>query len=129
MWFRAQAASWGDIAALTGRMRGDERTLRRDFWRKLKRLAAGLPFAEDLLAAHYCAFDRETPLQVKAVLLAAIAYFVLPTDFIPDYIPLIGYTDDAAVLAAAIKLVTSHITPTHRQAAQRTLAQLRGAKA
>jgi len=126
MWFRAQAASWPDIAALTRRMTGNEQRLEADFWRKLKRLIASLPFAEDLLAAHYCAFDRDTPLQVKAVLLGAIAYFVLPTDFIPDYIPLIGYTDDAAVLAAAIKLVTSHITPTHRDAARRTLAQLRG---
>jgi len=129
MWFRAQAASsWQDIAALTRRMAGNERQLESDFWRKLKRLVASLPFAEDLLVVHYCAFDRETPVQVKAVLLGAIAYFVLPFDFIPDYIPLVGYTDDAAVLAAAIKLVTAHITPTHREAARRTLAQLRGEK-
>jgi uncharacterized membrane protein YkvA (DUF1232 family) len=125
MWFRAQAASsWQDIAALTRRMVGNERELQRDFWRKLKGAVADLPFAEDLLAAYYCAFDRETPLHVKAVLLGAIAYFVLPIDFIPDYIPVIGYTDDAAVLAAAIKVVTSHITPEHREAAQRMLARL-----
>jgi uncharacterized membrane protein YkvA (DUF1232 family) len=126
MWFRAQAASWQDIAALTRRMAGDEWELQRDFWRKLKGAVAGLPFAEDLLAAYYCAFDRQTPLHVKAVLLAAIAYFILPMDFIPDYIPVIGYTDDAAVLAGAIKLVTSHITADHREAAQSTLARLRG---
>ena len=87
---------------------------------------ADLPFAEDLLAAYYCAFDRQTPLHVKAVLLGAIAYFILPTDLIPDYIPVIGYIDDAAVLAGATKLVTSHITPDHREAARRTLARLRG---
>lgn len=126
MWFKAQAATWPDIAALTRRMAGNERDLQRNFWRKLKSLAAGLPFAEDLLAAYYCAFDRQTPLHVKAVLLGAIAYFILPTDLIPDYIPVIGYTDDAAVLAAAVKLVTSHIRPEHREAAQRTLARLRG---
>ena len=44
----------------------DERTVRRGFWVKVKRFGAGLPFAEDLLAAYYCAFDRDTPLQVKA---------------------------------------------------------------
>jgi uncharacterized membrane protein YkvA (DUF1232 family) len=126
MWFRAQAASWQDIAALTRRMAGDEWELQRDFWRKLKGAVAGLPFAEDLLAAYYCAFDQQTPLHVKAVLLGAIAYFILPMDFIPDYIPVIGYTDDAAVLAGAIKLVTSHITPDHREAAQSMLARLRG---
>jgi uncharacterized membrane protein YkvA (DUF1232 family) len=126
MWFRAQAASWQDIAALTRRMAGNEWELQRDFWRKLKGAVAGLPFAEDLLAAYYCAFDQQTPLHVKAVLLGAIAYFILPMDFIPDYIPVIGYTDDAAVLAGAIKLVTSHITPDHREAAQSMLARLRG---
>jgi uncharacterized membrane protein YkvA (DUF1232 family) len=125
MWFQTQAASWPDIAALTRRMAGNERELRRSFWRKLKSLVAGLPFAEDLLTAHYCAFDRKTPLHVKAVLLGAIAYFIMPDDLIPDYIPVIGYTDDAAVLAAAVKLVTSHIKPEHREAAQHTLERMR----
>ena len=126
MWFRAQAASWPDIAALTRRMIENEQELQRDFWRKLKSAAADLPFAEDLLAAYYCAFDRQTPLHVKAVLLGAIAYFILPTDLIPDYIPVIGYMDDAAVLAGAIKIVSSHITPQHREAARRMLARMRG---
>ena len=100
--------------------------MRRSFWKKLRGLAARLPFAEDLIAAHYCAFDRQTPIHVKAALVGALAYFVLPTDFIPDVLPVIGYTDDAAVLATAIKLVSSHIKPDHREAAQRALARLRG---
>jgi uncharacterized membrane protein YkvA (DUF1232 family) len=64
---------------------------------------------------------------VKAALIGAIAYFVLPADAVPDVLPLVGYTDDAAVLAAAIKIVTSHITPDHREAARRTLARMRDA--
>jgi uncharacterized membrane protein YkvA (DUF1232 family) len=99
--------------------------LRRDFWRKLRGVLAHVPFAEDLLAAYYCAFDRATPMQVKASLIAAIAYFVLPFDAIPDMLPIIGFTDDAAVLAATIKLVASHITPEHRQAAREKLQELR----
>jgi uncharacterized membrane protein YkvA (DUF1232 family) len=99
----------------------DEPRLRRRFWSKAKRLGAALPFAEDLLAAYYCAFDRDTPLQVKAVLAGALAYFVLPIDAVPDMLPLIGFTDDAAVLATAIKLVASNITPAHRAAARRAL--------
>jgi uncharacterized membrane protein YkvA (DUF1232 family) len=129
MWFRQaaqQAAFWPFVERLTRHAAADEWDLQRGFWRKVWRVAAGLPFAEDLLAAYYCAFDRNTPLHVKAVLVGAIAYFVLPTDLIPDYIPVIGYTDDAAVLAAAVKLVSSHITPDHREAARRTLARLRG---
>jgi uncharacterized membrane protein YkvA (DUF1232 family) len=126
MRFWQQAASWQDFEGLTRRLTADEDGLRRKFWRKLRQVAAELPFLEDLLAAYYCAFDRQTPLQAKAVLLGAIAYFVLPMDFIPDYIPVIGYVDDAAVLAAAMKVVASHITPDHREAARRTLERLRG---
>jgi uncharacterized membrane protein YkvA (DUF1232 family) len=100
-------------------------TLRRDFWRKLRAALAHVPFAEDLLAAYYCAFDRNTPLQVKGTLVAAIAYFVLPFDAIPDMLPLIGFTDDAAVLATALKLVASHMTPEHREAAREKLAELK----
>ena len=88
-------------------------------------MAARLPFAEDLVAAHYCAFDRQTPVHVKAALIGALAYFVLPADVVPDVLPVIGYTDDAAMLAGAIKLVASHITPDHREAARRKLARMR----
>ncbi|MDR3420323.1 MAG: YkvA family protein [Xanthobacteraceae bacterium] len=126
MQFGQTAASWSDVESLVRRIAANEQDLQRRFWRKLRRLAAKLPFAEDLIAAHYCAFDRRTPLHVKAALVGALAYFVLPADVIPDVLPVIGYTDDAAVLAAALKLVASHITPDHREAAQRTLSHMRG---
>lgn len=102
-----------------------EKALRRSFWHKTRQVAAHIPFAEDLLAAYYCAFDRATPLQVKATLVGAIAYFVLPIDAIPDLLPVIGFTDDAAVLATAIKLVASHILPEHRGAAKSKLAEFK----
>ncbi len=76
--FGQNTASWQDAEAFIRRIAANEETVRRGFWSKLRALAAGLPFAEDLLAAHYCAFDRQTPAQVRAVLLGAIAYFVLP---------------------------------------------------
>jgi uncharacterized membrane protein YkvA (DUF1232 family) len=121
------AKAWADAKAAAQRIAADERDLQRRFWRKLRRLAARLSFAEDLIAAHYCAFDRQTPLRVKATLVGALAYFVLPADVIPDVLPLIGYADDAALLAAAIRLVASHITPDHREAARRTLEHMRAA--
>ncbi len=104
----------------------DPNTLRRDFWRKFAPMVARIPFAEDLLAAYYCAFDRETPTHVKVALFGALAYFVLPTDTIPDMLPVIGYGDDAAVLAAAIKLVSDAMNPAHREAAKNKLADLAG---
>src|ERR1700759_4681550 len=103
------------------RLAEDRETVRRRFWSKLKRVAAKLPFAEDLLAAYYCAFDKQTPRHVQASLLGALAYFILPFDFIPDMLPILGFTDDAAVLAPAIRLVASHITDDHRAAARAAL--------
>jgi uncharacterized membrane protein YkvA (DUF1232 family) len=130
MWFEQQTASasatWEGIAALTRRMTYDEAGLRRKLWRKLLREAASLPFAEDVLTAHYCAFDRKTPLYVKAVLVGAIVYFVVPDRLIPKYVSLVGLADDAAVLAVAIKGVSAHIKPEHREAARRALARMRG---
>ena len=103
------------------RLARDEDTVRRGFWRKARRFAARLPFAEDLLAAYYCAFDRDTPMQVKAALLGALAYFVLPFDVMPDVMPMLGFADDAAVLATALRLVASHLAPEHRDAAKRAM--------
>src|SRR5438552_16950847 len=103
------------------RLAQDRDSVRRRFWSKLKRVVGKLPFAEDLVAAYYCAFDKETPRHVQAALLGAIAYFILPFDFVPDMLPVLGFTDDAAVLATAIALVASHITEDHRQAARAAL--------
>lgn len=110
----------------TAEWRSDEAaaaSVRRDFWRKLRQTAGRIPFAEDLLAAYYCAFDRETPHHVRAALIGALAYFILPFDVVPDMIVGLGFTDDMAVLAGALRLVASHIKPAHRDAAQRTLAR------
>ena len=99
----------------------DRESLRRRFWIKLKRVAAKLPFAEDLLAAYYCAFDGQTPRHVQTALLGAIAYFIMPFDFVTDVLPVLGFTDDAAVLATAIRMVAAHIMPEHREAARAAL--------
>ncbi len=128
MWSWQQAASWQDFAALTRRMAANEQGLWRKIWRLLLREAASLPLAEQLLTAHYCAFDRNTPLYVKGVLVGAIVYFIVPDRFIPKNLPLIAFADDAAVLAAAFKSVSSHIKPEHKEAAQRTLTRLRAGR-
>lgn len=98
-----------------------ERKVRRDFWAKLKRFAGHVPFVEDLVAAYYCALDPATPMRVRGMLLAALAYFILPFDLIPDVIAGLGFADDAALLTAVVALVSAHITDTHRAAAARAL--------
>jgi uncharacterized membrane protein YkvA (DUF1232 family) len=102
----------------------DRARVKRGFWPKLRAVARRIPFAEDALAAYYCAFDPRTPTRVRGVLLAALAYFVVPADLIPDFLPALGFTDDAAVILAVMQMVTAHMQPRHREAAQKALAEL-----
>ncbi len=99
----------------------NERTVRRDFWRKLVAVLGRIPFVEDLLTAYFCTRDPATPGWVRAILVGALAYFVLPADMIPDLLPGVGFSDDAAVLLSALQAVASHIRPRHRAAAKRVL--------
>jgi len=99
----------------------DEAGIRRDFWAKLKRVGRQIPFSEDLVAAYYCTLDPATPSRVKVVLLGAIAYFILPFDAVADFLPLVGFADDAAIIAAAITQVAGAITEKHREKAREAL--------
>ncbi len=105
-----------------------EARVKAGFWGKVRRLLGRVPFLEDAAAAYYCATDPATPVRVKAVLIAALAYFVVPADLIPDFIASIGFTDDAAVLLAAIQTVTPHIKDGHRAQARAALRRLAGAQ-
>ncbi len=93
-------------------------------WRKLLRVAARIGFADSVVAAWYCAVDAATPAHVRGMLLAALAYFLLPTDAVPDIIAGIGFTDDAAVLTAVLGTFARHVTPEHRERARRRLDEL-----
>lgn len=110
-----------EMAAIRKSLR-DEARFGSEFMGRLKRVAKRIPFAEDLLAAWVCARDPSTPRRVKLTLLAALGYFVLPIDALPDVMPLLGFTDDAAVIAAALAAVAGSITPQHREKAKEMLA-------
>ena len=103
----------------------DENRVARGFWPKVRRVLARLPFVGELLAAYFAATDTATPAYVKAVLMGALAYFVLPLDMVPDFIAGFGFTDDATVLLAALRTVKGHITDAHRQRAQQALEELK----
>jgi uncharacterized membrane protein YkvA (DUF1232 family) len=106
-------------------MRVNERRVARGFWPKIRKVASRIPFASDALAVWYCARDDETPVAAKGMMLAALAYFVVPTDAIPDFIAGLGYTDDAAVFAALLAIVGRHLKPRHREAARLAVERLR----
>jgi len=103
----------------------NEQAVRRGFWPKLASVMSRVPFAEELVAAYYCAFDRVTPVRAKAVLLGALAYFILPLDAIPDVILGLGFTDDLTVIATAIAMIRAHMRPEHYDQARETLERMR----
>jgi uncharacterized membrane protein YkvA (DUF1232 family) len=105
-------------------MEQDERLVRERFWSKLRSSIARVPFAQDAVASYYCATDSSTPTKAKAILLGALAYFVMPADAVPDFIALLGFTDDAALLMAAVQTVRTHMRPDHYDRARETLAGL-----
>lgn len=102
-----------------------ETKLRIKFWPTLKKAMAQFPFAEDIVAAYFCALDKNTPTHVRGVLLAALAYFILPIDLIPDFIAGIGYGDDLAVITTALSTLRNHITDGQRAAAKKALADFK----
>jgi uncharacterized membrane protein YkvA (DUF1232 family) len=106
-------------------MRLNEQRVARGFWPKIRRVAAGVPFAGEALAVWFCARDEETPIAAKGMMMAALAYFVLPTDAVPDFIAGLGYTDDAAVFAAMLALVGKNLKPRHRAAAKAAVERIR----
>ncbi|MGY4752165.1 YkvA family protein [Pannonibacter sp. Q-1] len=98
------------------------RRIREKLLETLRKAARQVPFMEDVVAAYFCALDPATPRKVRATLLAALAYFVLPLDVVPDFILGIGFGDDATVLMGAIAMVRAHMRPEHTEAAKDVLA-------
>jgi uncharacterized membrane protein YkvA (DUF1232 family) len=95
------------------------------FWNKVKTaaLSAGRELIEKALWLYYALIDPDTPKKAKMIILGALGYFILPFDLIPDFIPLIGYTDDLAVLAGAIVIVAQNIKDEHKEKAANRLKE------
>ena len=100
--------------------------VRKGFWPKIRSIAARIPFAGEALAVWYAPRDPETPMAAKGMMLAALAYFVMPIDAIPDVFAGIGFTDDAAVIAAVMAIVGRNLKPRHKLAAKHDIERLRG---
>lgn len=102
--------------------------VKQGFWKAARRAGRMVPFMDEVVAAYYCALDQNTPTRVRMTLMAALAYFVLPFDIIPDMLVGIGFTDDVAVLMAALTAVRTHMTPAHRLAARQALDEGKGVR-
>jgi uncharacterized membrane protein YkvA (DUF1232 family) len=99
-----------------------EAHIRARFWPTVKKALRTIPFITEVVAAYYAMLDSTTPMRAKLTLIAALAYFVTPLDFVPDFFLGLGFLDDASVLAAAIAAVRGSIKEEHREAARQALA-------
>lgn len=92
----------------------------------MKRATSRIPFMDDVLAMYYCAADKKTPSKVRIAIGATILYLVMPLDVIPDFLAVIGFTDDVTALMVVLKLVSSHVNDDHRKKSASALSSLRG---
>ncbi|HEY3388541.1 MAG TPA: YkvA family protein [Prolixibacteraceae bacterium] len=95
------------------------------FWKKLKGFAgkAGVKVVYSALLLYYMLVDEAVDLKSKVTIVAALGYFILPFDIIPDLLPVIGFTDDLSVLMFTLSVVKAKINETHRVKARNTMEQ------
>ena len=91
------------------------------FWKKVRQTAAAVPFVLDTVALYYCMLDDKTPISAKVSIAAALGYFILPLDVIPDILVPVGFLDDAAMIASVITYVGSYLTEEHRLKAREAM--------
>ena len=99
------------------------------FWSKLTRVGrvAGRALIERALRLYYAARDPRTPPSIKRIIYAALAYFIVPIDLIPDFLPGVGYIDDLGTLTVTLFLVSAYVTPEIKSRASAKTAEWFGA--
>ena len=101
------------------------------FWEKVEAIAKlAKKVAKEILSKalvlYYTLSDPDTPARSKGVVIAALGYFIMPLDLIPDYLPVVGFQDDLAVLAGAIFTVATSIKISHRKQADEKMDEIFG---
>lgn len=97
-------------------------------WGKIKgsMKKAGANLIYDVLQLFYVAQSPNVPMKIRAAMVAPLGYFISPVDLIPDLMPVVGYSDDAAVIAMAIGIAHFYINDEIRQKAQDKLVAFFG---
>jgi uncharacterized membrane protein YkvA (DUF1232 family) len=112
---------------LVGNLAANQNTVSRGFWQKARKTLGRVPFSETrrgLLLRHrqhHAAADPGHPVR-------RAAYFVLPIDAIPDFMLGLGFTDDAAIIVAALTAAKVHISDAHRKMARAWLLKEQAAR-
>lgn len=71
---------------------------------------AGIKIVYSALLLLYTLQEQTTPKLAKSIIIGALGYFILPTDFIPDFLPIVGFSDDLTALMAALVAVSLYVT-------------------
>ena len=87
-------------------------------------IKAGRTIAKPALEVLEMALDPFTPAQVRVSLMAALAYLIMPFDLFPDFMPLVGFSDDFVALTAVLSIWSKYMTPSIRTRAERKLNKL-----
>ena len=87
-------------------------------------IKAGRTIAKPALEVLEMALDPFTPTQVRVSLMAALAYLIMPFDLFPDFMPLVGFSDDFVALTAVLSIWSKYMTPAIRTRAERKLNKL-----
>ncbi len=82
-----------------------------NLWEKLERVGKKISFAKDILALVNYMRDPYVSWHRKAIVVAALVYFISPIDTIPDIVPLVGYLDDLGVITALLKFLGHELIP------------------
>lgn len=103
---------------------------RTGFWKKLagRGRSVGRGALEKALYLYFAAQSPDTPKWARRVIIGALGYFILPLDAVPDLAPLLGFTDDVGVMAAALATVAMYITPDVKAQAHQKLDSWLGPK-
>ena len=87
-------------------------------------IKAGRTIAKPALEVLEMAVDPYTPPQVRVSLMAALAYLIMPFDLFPDFMPLVGFSDDFVALTAVLSIWSKYMTPSIRARAENKLNKL-----
>lgn len=87
---------------------------------KLKRVGKkmGGKLMYNVYVLYYVLKSRDVPVKVKAEIIGALGYVIMPLDLIPDFIPVAGFTDDLAAITFAVQMARAQITPAIQQKAE-----------
>lgn len=82
-------------------------------WQKLNKVArkVGMKVVYPVVLLYYLFKSNEVPLKAKSLIVGALSYFILPIDALPDFLPLLGYTDDLSILVATVKNLIKYVSP------------------